>query len=103
MTVVNEKINSNLRPRACHGVAVDRNFDSDFFGSIYVTEASPDVNGENTWSWITNGNHGNSLLEYNPQLTTVKSYKIPLIADKGMEGRGLLPPFLLSLNIGVER
>ena len=73
--VVNEKINSNLRPRACHGVAVDRNFDSDFFGSIYVTEASPDANGENTWSWITNGNHGNSLLEYNPQLTTVKSYK----------------------------
>lgn len=73
--VVNEKINSNLRPRACHGVAVDRNFDSDFFGSIYVTEASPDANGENTWTWITNGNHGNSLLEYNPQLTTVKSYK----------------------------
>ena len=73
--VVNEKINSNLRPRACHGVAVDRNFDSDFFGSIYVTEASPDANGENTWTWIKNGNHGNSLLEYNPQLTTVNSYK----------------------------
>ena len=73
--VVNEKINSNLRPYACHGVAVDRNFNSDYFGSIYVTEASPDADGNNTWTWIKNGNHGNSLLEYNPQLTTVNSYK----------------------------
>ncbi len=69
--VVNDNIAN--RPYSCHGIAVNNNQNSADFGSIYVTEASNGVAGNNTWNWLVG--KGKSLLKYTPRLEYSTSYQ----------------------------
>lgn len=61
------------RPYSPHGIAVNNNQNSQDFGSIYVTECTNGISNNNTWGWLSD--KGRSLLEYNPRLGYVNSYK----------------------------
>ena len=62
------------RPYSPHGIAVNNDQNSPDFGSIYVTECTDGVSGNDTWGWLASSK-GRSLLKYDPTLKYQTSYR----------------------------